>query len=451
MEYQQKSALRSSTRPSATRNTKKPKTKDAQRGNRRVNVGIEGETPRKVIPYVSAPHVSILGKKVVDVGEEGHTPVKMFHFDHAAAPADTQNTRNFASRESAARNLKKFSSDETEQQQLRLHVDSDGSSGGDGYSSGDRQKPIKSPALQLPFSPMARPTTSRGKSHPSPDEFYDYVIPSPDAERMRVRSRNRTSGRRGGESGRGGVSEEDEDQEQERPMVLRRSARDRNGSGNGRRVNTRGTTAPRRPLRAWTAADSNGGAASDDGSRNRSGSRGSDASSGGGYDSADNSDMVYIESTGDGSYNEYRLGRGDEEADDDALGSAEVKRFHDSTNAEEVSGGFDGESEEGAFTAFMSSNGYRISSARFGVGSDEPGEEEEGRYEEEEEDDDDDDDEDDEDNDDEGAEELEEELMRQAMLREVYAEQDADEARALADERKLRMLGCWLFGSMLRV
>jgi hypothetical protein len=29
------------------------------------------------------------------------------------------------------------------------------------------------------LSPANRPKTSRGKSHPSPDEFFDYVIPSP--------------------------------------------------------------------------------------------------------------------------------------------------------------------------------------------------------------------------------------------------------------------------------
>jgi len=29
------------------------------------------------------------------------------------------------------------------------------------------------------FGRVSRPTTSRGKAHPSPDEFFDYVIPSP--------------------------------------------------------------------------------------------------------------------------------------------------------------------------------------------------------------------------------------------------------------------------------
>jgi len=29
------------------------------------------------------------------------------------------------------------------------------------------------------LSPNSRPKTSRGKSHPSPDEFFDYIIPSP--------------------------------------------------------------------------------------------------------------------------------------------------------------------------------------------------------------------------------------------------------------------------------
>ncbi len=32
-----------------------------------------------------------------------------------------------------------------------------------------------------------RPKTSRGVSHPSPDKFYDYVIPSPPEKRFRSR------------------------------------------------------------------------------------------------------------------------------------------------------------------------------------------------------------------------------------------------------------------------
>ncbi len=37
--------------------------------------------------------------------------------------------------------------------------------------------PYSSPPQDL------RPTTSRGKSHPSPDEFFDYVVPSPEKDR----------------------------------------------------------------------------------------------------------------------------------------------------------------------------------------------------------------------------------------------------------------------------
>lgn len=34
-------------------------------------------------------------------------------------------------------------------------------------------------------SSSSRPKTSRGKSHPSPDEFYNYVVPSPDTGRVK--------------------------------------------------------------------------------------------------------------------------------------------------------------------------------------------------------------------------------------------------------------------------
>lgn len=34
-------------------------------------------------------------------------------------------------------------------------------------------------------SSSSRPKTSRGRSHPSPDEFYNYVVPSPDTGRVK--------------------------------------------------------------------------------------------------------------------------------------------------------------------------------------------------------------------------------------------------------------------------
>jgi len=37
----------------------------------------------------------------------------------------------------------------------------------------------------LESSSSSRPKTSRGKSHPSPDEFYNYVVPSPDTGRVK--------------------------------------------------------------------------------------------------------------------------------------------------------------------------------------------------------------------------------------------------------------------------
>lgn len=76
-------------------------------------------------------------KKSVDLGMPGETP-KKFHSFNQSAPVETlRNT---------------LSDDET-------------------------------PAP--PSSSSDRPKTSRGKSHPTPDDFYNYVVPSPDTGKIK--------------------------------------------------------------------------------------------------------------------------------------------------------------------------------------------------------------------------------------------------------------------------
>lgn len=112
---------------------------------RRVNVGLAGLTPKKVVAADGSTQVFNIDKHV-NVGQEGSTPKKFFHFDKSFPPSRSILPDKISTTNSTTAKLK---------------------------------KPLQSPAAPQKFSP-SRPTTSRGKSHPSPDEFYDYVIPSPE-------------------------------------------------------------------------------------------------------------------------------------------------------------------------------------------------------------------------------------------------------------------------------
>jgi hypothetical protein len=97
-----------------------------------VNVGVAGQTPKKIITF---------SERKVDVGTDGQTPKKYFHYDRFAAPKSSPVNKSNA------------------------NVDDD-----------DIQRFSPRGPME---SPSDRPKTSRGKAHPSPDEFFDYVVPSP--------------------------------------------------------------------------------------------------------------------------------------------------------------------------------------------------------------------------------------------------------------------------------
>lgn len=132
---------------------------------RRVNVGFDGLTPKKVVHADGTTRAYNFSKNV-NVGEEGHTPIKTFEYYSNIPVAAAPNHTNFAKTvPSISRSLHLSPPKipvvlKTSPKFVRVH-----------------------PEVEADFSPggTSRPKTSRGKSHPSPDEFFDYVVPSPPA------------------------------------------------------------------------------------------------------------------------------------------------------------------------------------------------------------------------------------------------------------------------------
>lgn len=92
--------------------------------NKSVNVGDQGLTPKK---YIHSSYIAQDKKnRKVNTGIEGETPIKVFEFDKNQS-----------------------------------------------ISNGEK------------LFDKSRPKTGRGKSHPSPDEFFDYVVPSPEQKAMK--------------------------------------------------------------------------------------------------------------------------------------------------------------------------------------------------------------------------------------------------------------------------
>jgi len=151
--------------------------------NRRVNVGEDGRTPKKVVHSDGSMRSFNIGKKV-NVGEEGNTPTKRFEYNSvspvaAAATAGANSatsTTNMSINPSAA--IRKSSFAPKYSPYVRPgngdDDDDDDSTGNNGEGAGPA-------SFEVEFSPggTARPKTSRGKSHPSPDEFFSYVVRSP--------------------------------------------------------------------------------------------------------------------------------------------------------------------------------------------------------------------------------------------------------------------------------
>jgi hypothetical protein len=93
---------------------------------KKVNLGLPGETPKKYIPYEKADYSSTLDNLAESTEEDQEES------EDAPAHHNILSAQEFLKRQAAA----------------------------------------------------SRPKTSRGKHNPSPDEFFDYVIPSPDTKKL---------------------------------------------------------------------------------------------------------------------------------------------------------------------------------------------------------------------------------------------------------------------------
>lgn len=139
--------------------------------HRRVNVGLDGLTPKKVVNSDGTTRAYNFSKRV-NVGAEGSTPIKTFEYFSNIPVAAAPNHFNFAQTAPAISSS-----------MIRNTINSAGAS-----KSGSKTNPFSNgkfnsrlnPEIETEIiSPGGRPKTSRGKSHPSPDEFFDYVVPSP--------------------------------------------------------------------------------------------------------------------------------------------------------------------------------------------------------------------------------------------------------------------------------
>jgi len=134
---------------------------------RRVNVGLDGLTPKKVVQSDGTTKAYNFSKSV-NVGVEGHTPIKTFEFYSNIPVAAAPNHASFAKTIPVITNPLNRSPPKaipvvikTSPKFVRVHPEVEA----ENFSPGGTH----------------RPKTSRGKSHPSPDEFFDYVVPSPPA------------------------------------------------------------------------------------------------------------------------------------------------------------------------------------------------------------------------------------------------------------------------------
>jgi hypothetical protein len=138
-----------------------------QAGKKKVSgFDVPGQTPTKTQTFFKEDAPEQVGldrqraaapsKKRVQLGVEGDTPKKVAHYERAAAPWET--VRASPSRTLPARTVLTATSK---------------------YPDPPAADPFASPP------PSDRPKTSRGKARPSPDEFTDYVVspqPSPQRE-----------------------------------------------------------------------------------------------------------------------------------------------------------------------------------------------------------------------------------------------------------------------------
>ena len=151
--------------------------------SKKVNVGSEGMTPKKIVNSDGTTKAYNFMKKV-NVGDEGHTPIKTFEYFQNIPIAAAPNRARFSGTVPAIVNTlpkNKLSSFSNEDLPLPPPPNNNGYDSARSLSSADQAAVARvypEVGTDLP-SPTSRPKTSRGKSHPSPDEFFDYVVPSP--------------------------------------------------------------------------------------------------------------------------------------------------------------------------------------------------------------------------------------------------------------------------------
>lgn len=128
------------------------------------------------------------GKKV-NVGSDGETPKKYIHIE----PSKVYDYNEVdAIEEASDEDQEENSEDESADHDFESHIASVTNSA---EKAPQRSSPGRFDASDIihgtgPFEGTnGRPKTSRGKSHPSPDEFYNYVVPSPENARKAGKSR----------------------------------------------------------------------------------------------------------------------------------------------------------------------------------------------------------------------------------------------------------------------
>ena len=150
--------------------------------------------------------------KHVDVGYEGSTPVQVFRYNVQEPIADVQKFDIGGQPSKSVQELQKEFSSYLEIMQTCKEVTdkslerpkssyrktrklTNGEKNGD-QVNGRRFSPVKhTEGAEIPRGRPAgdelvgsansqRPKTSRGKPHPSPDDFFDYVVPSPNGHNV---------------------------------------------------------------------------------------------------------------------------------------------------------------------------------------------------------------------------------------------------------------------------
>jgi hypothetical protein len=151
--------------------------------SKRVNIGLEGQTPKKVVNADGTTKSYSFSKKV-NVGSQGETPIKTFEYYGNIPVAAAPNKAQFSSTVPA---LSKVSHISASNEFMPPPPGPSSVSSARSASSAENFMQVYPEMTEVP-SPNSRPKTSRGVSHPSPDEFFDYIVPSPPLKGKSIRS-----------------------------------------------------------------------------------------------------------------------------------------------------------------------------------------------------------------------------------------------------------------------